>query len=300
MGIKISVIIPTYNRASYILETVTSVLQQTYSDTEIIVIDDGSTDNTKEVLHDYISSGKIVYKWQENNGRSSARNHGARISTGDFLLFLDSDDLLDRSALCNLAKLAFDNRRSAVFAGLVGLFSNIENIDYKNHFNCPASFKDKQITVGSVADTFLSIGSFIIRREAFFKNGGFVKEFEPAEDLDFSIKSLHDNLFTWSGDFVAVNKRRHDSNTDDTLLHRASERICKHYITLLKKKELPNFSKDRRPLMSGFYQRLYNDSLYLHQRLPGTRYLAKTIFYDTRKLFSLKLMKLFLYLWVKG
>lgn len=91
--VKVSIIIPTYNRADLILQTIQSVLTQTFTDYEIIVIDDGSTDNTAEVLRDFIESGKILYIRQENSGESAARNHGLRLAHGEYIAFLDSDDL---------------------------------------------------------------------------------------------------------------------------------------------------------------------------------------------------------------
>lgn len=87
----VSVIIATYNRSEYIAEAVESVLHQTYREVETIVIDDGSTDNTREVLAKY--KGKINYIYQERTERSRARNEGFRYSSGDYIAFLDSDDV---------------------------------------------------------------------------------------------------------------------------------------------------------------------------------------------------------------
>jgi glycosyltransferase involved in cell wall biosynthesis len=87
---KVSVIIPTYNSASYIIEAVESVLNQTYKDFEVIVVDDGSTDNTHTLLEPYLD--RIMYRFQENRGESIARNEGIRIAQGEYITFLDSDD----------------------------------------------------------------------------------------------------------------------------------------------------------------------------------------------------------------
>lgn len=88
---KVSVIIPTYNRAHLVKDAVESVLNQTYQDFELIVIDDGSTDNTREVLAVY--KDKLTYIYQENQGRSAARNHGIKLAQGEYIAFLDSDDV---------------------------------------------------------------------------------------------------------------------------------------------------------------------------------------------------------------
>jgi glycosyltransferase involved in cell wall biosynthesis len=87
---SISVIIPTYNRAKYVTMAIDSVLNQTFKDYEIIVVDDGSTDNTREALNPYM--GRIQYIYQSNEGVSSARNKGILKSKGVWIAFIDADD----------------------------------------------------------------------------------------------------------------------------------------------------------------------------------------------------------------
>ncbi len=89
----VSVIIPTYNAASYILETIDSVLQQTYPIEEIIVVDDGSTDETRQILAPYSTTNKIRYYYKENGGPASARNFGIAQARGTYIAFIDADDL---------------------------------------------------------------------------------------------------------------------------------------------------------------------------------------------------------------
>jgi glycosyltransferase involved in cell wall biosynthesis len=90
---RVSVIIPAYNRSSLLRLTVESVLAQTYPNVEIIVVDDGSTDDTAEVMKSYVEQGRIIYIRQANQGHSGARNTGIRSSSGEYLAFLDHDDL---------------------------------------------------------------------------------------------------------------------------------------------------------------------------------------------------------------
>ena len=87
----ISVIIHTYNNEKFIGETIESVLSQTYKDYEIIVIDDGSTDNTRAALLPYMD--KIRYHYKENGGIASAKNAGIKLSKAKFIAFFDHDDL---------------------------------------------------------------------------------------------------------------------------------------------------------------------------------------------------------------
>jgi glycosyltransferase involved in cell wall biosynthesis len=90
--LSVSVIIPTYNRGAFIDRAVRSALDQTYSPNEIIVVDDGSTDETPAILAEFAPPVRVLR--QENRGRSAARNAGLRAATGDAVIFLDSDDLL--------------------------------------------------------------------------------------------------------------------------------------------------------------------------------------------------------------
>jgi glycosyltransferase involved in cell wall biosynthesis len=86
----VSVIIPTFQSARYIVEAVESVLGQTYAPIEIIVVDDGSTDDTRERLRPYFD--RLRYVYLENSGPSKARNHGVRLARGELIAFLDADD----------------------------------------------------------------------------------------------------------------------------------------------------------------------------------------------------------------
>src|SRR5258708_23537141 len=86
---EVSVIIPTHNRRELVREAIASVCAQTYQDFELIVIDDGSTDGTCEIVHEFPD---VHYVFQENRGVSAARNRGVALSCGRLLAFLDSDD----------------------------------------------------------------------------------------------------------------------------------------------------------------------------------------------------------------
>ena len=87
----VSVIIPTYNRGWVIAEAIDSVLEQDFSDYELIIVDDGSTDNTRDILQSYGNTITVIY--QANKGVSAARNRGIEASSGELIAFLDSDDL---------------------------------------------------------------------------------------------------------------------------------------------------------------------------------------------------------------
>lgn len=128
----VSIIIPTYNRANLISEAIDSVLAQTYRNFEIIVVDDGSTDNTKEVLSKY--NGQIKYIYQDNKGGAEARNNGIKNAQGEYIAFLDSDDLWLPNKLEKQVKYLFDNINISLIYSDAYL-SNSENVDSKTLFD---------------------------------------------------------------------------------------------------------------------------------------------------------------------
>ena len=98
-----SIIIPTYNRAKTILSTIQSVLNQSFHNWELLIIDDGSTDNTKSLIKSFIDK-RIIYIYQENSERSEARNNGIVNAKGDYICFIDSDDLFHKNHLLFIFK----------------------------------------------------------------------------------------------------------------------------------------------------------------------------------------------------
>lgn len=96
---KVSIIIPTYNCAQYIELALLSALEQTYQNKEIIIIDDGSTDDTRAVLKKYIKNKDVNYIYQENQGVSQARNTGISVAQGSYVATLDADDTWSNTRL---------------------------------------------------------------------------------------------------------------------------------------------------------------------------------------------------------
>ena len=109
-NIKVSVIVPVYNEEQYISATLDSIINQNFKDFELIVVDDGSTDNTLEIVTEKLSNSKINHKiiHQENNGVSSARNRGINESCGDYIVFVDADDYVLTDHLMHLYNPDYD------------------------------------------------------------------------------------------------------------------------------------------------------------------------------------------------
>src|SRR5688572_22437255 len=103
---KVSVIINNYNYSRYVRHAVESALQQYHPHTEVIIVDDGSTDDSVDILQEYQDRATIIFK--ENGGQGSAFNAGFKASSGDIILFLDADDCLDRDSVQKVVN-AFDD-----------------------------------------------------------------------------------------------------------------------------------------------------------------------------------------------
>ncbi len=110
-----SIIIPTYNRALLIGKTIDSILQQQYTNYEIIVVDDGSSDNTEEVLKKYVAAN-FRYVKKENGERAAARNYGTRIAKGKYINWFDSDDIMFPNHLTEARKMIEKYNDAEIFA----------------------------------------------------------------------------------------------------------------------------------------------------------------------------------------
>lgn len=114
---RVSIVIPTYNRSGIVQRAIDSVLAQTFADLEVVVVDDGSTDDTRAALSAY--GGRVRYARQENAGPAAARNHGMRLARGEYVGFLDSDDLyFPENVAAHLRVFEKNPEAGLVYAGI--------------------------------------------------------------------------------------------------------------------------------------------------------------------------------------
>lgn len=176
-----SVIIPTHNRAALLREALDSVFAQTLTDSEVIVVDDGSTDSTEEIVQG--CPGKIQFLKQQNLGPGAARNAGAAAAVGEYIAFLDSDDLWFPWTLATY-KAAIDKCPHASFvSGDCVKFNYMAELAQirQTRFNFE-SFQDYYSA--SAANIWIGTCGTAIRREAFLKGGGYHNTCHNAEDSD--------------------------------------------------------------------------------------------------------------------
>ena len=129
---KISVIIPVFNSSLYLDHCLSTVVNQTLKDIEIILIDDGSTDDSLNVIKNYAKKyNNIKYTSKENEGQAIARNIGIQMSSGEFITFIDSDDYIELNMLEKLYNIAKSDNSDIVLCDYVEEYSN-KNIEKKS------------------------------------------------------------------------------------------------------------------------------------------------------------------------
>ena len=179
---QISVIIPTYNRAERLGKAIDSVLNQSHQDFELIIVDDGSDDNTAEVIESY--SSDIVYLRQKNSGPAAARNRGIEKARYDLLAFLDSDDWFAKNKL-EIQMEAMNRNPSYLISHTQETWyrnGNILNQKVKHRKNSGDIFKQ------SLELCAVGMSTVMIRRETFERYGLFDEDFSCCEDYDLWLR----------------------------------------------------------------------------------------------------------------
>lgn len=184
---NISVIIPNYNYGRFIGEAIESALAQTLPPVEIIVVDDGSTDNSVEIVESF--GGKVKLIRQQNGGVGKARNVGAANSTGEFLAFLDADDVWLTGKLRKQIMLFEDNKIGYVSCGMREFNTEGETI---SEFVPSGEDWTMENMLLFNAPIVASGSAFVVRRSVFERIGGFDENpnLHPSEDWDFACRVL--------------------------------------------------------------------------------------------------------------
>lgn len=193
----ISVIIPVYNGENSIEKCIESVLNQEYSNIEIIIINDGSTDNTNKIISKY-NDRRIKIINQNNSGVSTSRNNGLEIANGDYITFIDSDDFVDKKFLKSALKRAVDNDLDIVIGGVQKVFNNkrknyiIDNYDLKIYNESDLCELEKKI-IGyncnymELNNVFFSGPVCKLFKKECIKNNRFVSSIKNGEDTLFNL-----------------------------------------------------------------------------------------------------------------
>jgi len=217
----VSVIIPTYNRAHMLREAIQSVLDQTYQDWELIVVDDGSTDGTPEAVKPYLADSRIHFLKRENSGLGSARNFGIRIAKGKYLAFLDDDDLFLPHKLEK--QVAWLEAHQEV--GL--LYSYIQIVDgndgkMSNPRTSP--LKPGRSFIELFQKNFIQVATVLIRRECFERLGYFDELIDGSEDYFMWLRIAERFPIDYLPETLAI-YRKHGQNKSLNLIQQRQSRL---------------------------------------------------------------------------
>lgn len=191
METKLSVIIPTYNGESKISRTIRALENQTYLPFEVIVIVDGSNDDTLNVLESLNPRFSLKWKYQNNAGRSITRNNGAEMATSDLLFFVDDDiELIPESIELHIE--GFNKFPNSIITGEIkeNHLNPTEFTKFKNHItgNWNMALGQDFITL-SEKTLFLTAANMLVSKTTFNKLGGFASDLKDGEDYDLAVRA---------------------------------------------------------------------------------------------------------------
>lgn len=243
----VSVIIPTYNGSRFISETIQSALDQTYKNLEVIVINDGSTDNTADIVEDFIKKDSRIrlINNKANSGVSTARNIGIENSIGEYIALLDHDDLWLPDKLAKQIPL-FTNNTVLVYSNVIA-YDIRRNTKYVVHN--PKIFRSGKIIEYLSKENFIPCLTALIKKNALFSlKYTFDKDMCMFEEYDLFIRLSLIGDFNFTPEVTAV-CRIHGNNEhlihsylnvsdisymlkkyDDLLSKRCKKNLCRHYL----------------------------------------------------------------------
>ncbi len=239
-----SVIIPTYNRASFITKAVDSILRQSFNDYEVVVVDDGSTDTTRQALQQY--GKRITIVDQANSGVSAARNAGIAKANGKWITFLDSDDEWKENYLARQLEHIRSN------PNVIAFITNAINIHpggaSQTHFKNPILKRFDGRTFVRIKRPFRAImnhphwylQSMVVRRDILLRTGLFDTSLTMAEDLDLIARLALEGEFGFNKEVLVKIYRR-----TEPISNLASARESKHAYKFFEK-VFENLRRDRR------------------------------------------------------
>lgn len=273
MALLVSVVIPNYNYGRFLRDAIDSALNQTYKPHEVIVVDDGSTDESHDILGEYEEKGVKVIR-QKNRGVGAARNTGVSVSSGDVIAFLDADDIWFPEKLEKQIE-AFDGDTEL---GLVSCgmqeFNPSGEIINRYEEGQEGWLSNKMLTFE--APVVVSGSAVAVRRDIFEKIGGFDerKELHPSEDWDFFYRVSRVSRMGFVKK-VLVNYRNHGDN-GHLKIPRFEGAMLLVYEKIFKDADGPVL-KLRRKAYGNLYRILAGSYLYGRQYRNFLRSAAKSL-----------------------
>lgn len=202
----ISIGVSAYNRKDFLRESLDSLLQQDYPETEIIVVDDGSTDGTAEMVKKEYP--QVVYIYQDNAGDAAAKNHAAEVAKGEYIVFNDSDDMFLPDTVSRLYKLVENHPGDCAYGSYITINANGERLFTKSKVK---SLPEGKITRHLLRHVIVNCCGFLIPLALFKKYGGFDRSLRAGHDWKLSLILSLETDFHAAAEPVFL-RRRHGNN----------------------------------------------------------------------------------------
>ena len=183
----VSIIMPTYNRAYIIERAIVSVIHQTYEDWELIIVDDASKDNTKEIVKKYISNKILYFINSENKGSNESRNIGLRSAKGEYIAFLDSDNYWPENRL----ELQMSRIGECVYERCF-FYGKVEITDGENKRILPSYImKEEELKKRELYENIIDLNTILIKKVLLLETGGFYKSLPRLQDWEFVLRMMY-------------------------------------------------------------------------------------------------------------
>lgn len=271
----VSILIPTFNCGQYISHAIESALNQSYQDVEIILVDDGSTDNTRELLKEYIKEGACKYIYQSNQGVAEARNATLRAARGEYVAFLDADDFWEPDKLELQMNFLAERPDVALLHGNIRIVDAGKNQTIFDSLPINRRHKCDHIFGELYLGNFINTSTVVIKRECLDRIGCFDTNLIQAEDYDLWMRVAAEFKCGFQ-DVVMGTYRVHRTNTSKN-----SNQVIKHELKVLHKMQYlyPN-------LVSAIPEEKVKKRLFDKNYSLAYRYFSEYEFKNARKYFS--------------
>ncbi len=274
----ISIVITTYNRSHFLAESLSSAINQTFPATEIIVVDDGSTDDTREVVNNFRENTIRYIKNSVNLGRPEARNRGILEAKGKYILWLDDDDVMEPMIVEEYHKIIDMIPNINLIYGKLRYFGNTKNIEVD--FFDPLDFSKVNGSLIGHLITGCKIPNpcSLVKKELYQEVGEYDVEFERAEDYDFWVRASS-RLVPYKADMVVCRYRWHDDNASfsECMEYSYESKIVRKIIEKWDPEVIfPDLKKvSKNDLNDEFHKRVGQIFLKYHDYHNALRYLLK-------------------------
>ncbi len=263
----VSIIIPTYNRAHLLPRAINSVINQIVSDWELIIIDDGSTDNTQETVEKFLVDLRIRYFKKENTGAAHSRNIGVDYSRYEWITFLDSDDEADVTWLSKIVDLIDNNNPGVVSCGF-------ERYDSSHQFIERGFPIDLAPMFSSIKGRFTNGGVYFVKKSIFNAVGGFDAELMAGQHTELSYRLvpylLLNSIKIVNTDDALIKINIHEGQrirTNYNAIFQGASRILMKHRQLLLRDKLKYIDYLRVAAVAAMRIKKYKEAQYFFSRL---------------------------------